>query len=404
MTEFSYRALDPAGITVRGSIQAENSAEAAMILRQRGIIAYRLHAAAMPRRWLRLSPPPQKRTTHAWRSDAMRKLSTLMSAGVAIDRALQLLLLQSPPAQRPRVEALLNAVRGGAPLSAALARDQAGFEDHDLALIRLGEQSGELAVALDDLAQILDRRAKLRADALSALVYPIFLLIFAVLSIIVISLILAPRMAPLFDHNPEAIPLSLRLLMGLSSAVHQQPIALGAGVLLAMLLLVFAARTGGWKERLLRAAGRFPPSARVLARFELARVSAMLASLLESGASLQAAIGSSAQAAMTETTGKTMLAAREAVQGGRKLSQALAAVPVFDAASLQLIAVAEETNRLEPVLRHIASAKEGEAQQSLARSMALLTPLLTVLTGVLVGGIVMSVMDAILSANDLALQ
>ncbi|WP_421695358.1 type II secretion system F family protein [Aestuariivirga sp.] len=402
MSEFAYWALDVAGASTRGSVSALTAADAALLLRQRGIFAYRLEETRLSSASASL-PGGQSLSLH-WRRDFAEKLAALTAAGIAIDRALQLIMLQTKGKAHQTVEALLNAVRAGSSLAAALQQERAGFEQYELALIKAGEQSGELSTVLEDLSQILARRAKIAADIVSALIYPLFLLGFAAVSVIVISLVLAPRIAPLFEHNTDAIPTSLQMMLLLSDGITKHPLLLVFVCLLALALPVGLGRAFSWKRDLSRAACSFPLIARITQTSELGRVCNVLAALLKSGVSLQVAIGSSASAASTSATAQALLVVREAVQDGTRLSVALGQVPVFDPASLQLIAVAEETNRLEPVLRNIASAKESEALRLLTRSMSLLTPVLTVLTGILVGGVVMSVMQAILSANDLAIQ
>ncbi len=101
-------------------------------------------------------------------------------------------------------------------------------------------------------------------------------------------------------------------------------------------------------------------------------------------------------------TQQQLIAARDDVATGKKLSKALSRVTVLDGPALQMIGVGEETNKLEAMLSFVAEGEEQKLERLLERTMALLTPLLTIALGLMVGGIVMSIMQAILSVTDIA--
>ena len=369
MSQFSYWALNAEGASTRGSVSALTAADAAATLRQRGIFAYRLEETRSSSATASL-PAAQSLSLH-WRRDFAEKLAALSAAGIAIDRALQLIVLQSEGKPHRTAEALLNKVRAGSSLAAALQQEDAGFEHHELALIKAGEQSGDLSAVLDDLSKILERRAKIAAEIVSALIYPIFLLVFSAISVIVISLVLAPRIAPLFEHNTDAMPASLRMMLLLSDGLGKHPLLFASVLLLALALPAGLGRVFDWKVYFNRAARALPLIARITQTSELSRICNVLAALLKSGASLQAAIGSSASAAITAATGQALLAAREAVQDGTRLSVALGQVPVFDAASLQLIAVAEEN---EPAGARAPEHRLGEGERGPPAAHAIHVP------------------------------
>ena len=96
--------------------------------------------------------------------------------------------------------------------------------------------------------------------------------------------------------------------------------------------------------------------------------------------------------------------AAEEVKEGRMLSQALRKGGVFPSLMLRLIAIGEETGRLEPMLRHVEKIFESQLQRRVDQMLTLLTPALTIIIGVMVGGLIMSVMSAILSINELAFK
>jgi type II secretory pathway component PulF len=137
---------------------------------------------------------------------------------------------------------------------------------------------------------------------------------------------------------------------------------------------------------------------------EISRICRTLATLLHSGLALQSAMAAVRDVAANSITKQQLSHAIDEVTAGVKLAEAFKILTVLDAGSRQMIAIGEETNKLEAMLMQIAVNLETETTQRIERLMALLTPLLTIALGILVGGLIMSVMRAILSVNELAVS
>jgi general secretion pathway protein F len=149
---------------------------------------------------------------------------------------------------------------------------------------------------------------------------------------------------------------------------------------------------------------RLPVVGRVISQAVVSRTCLTLATLLESGVPLQQSLGAAANVAGNFAAREIVAQVSEEVITGRRLSQALAGNGLFDDPSLRLIALGEETNRLHQMLHHIAATTEAHVVRQVERAMTLLTPVLTLALGVAVGGIIMSVMQAILSINEMAIR
>lgn len=405
MTSFRFEGTDAAGRIRKGSIDAPDAASAAAALRRQGLLPHAIREDRTTSAYGGLIASRGVPVSLAWRLAVIRKLTALLTAGIPLDRALQLLVAQDQPAQQQAVlNRILASVAAGQSLSAAVARSGAGFAPDEVGLIGAGEQAGELPRTLLDLTAILERRVKLRNQLASALIYPAFLLTLIPVSLLVIAFVLVPNIAPLFEDNDAAMPLTLRAMVAVTAMLRDEPLTtsvLAAVVVVAALLWLPRLN---WGALLAEAANRVPILSHIARDTEASRICGVLASLLRGGASIQAAMGHCAAAAVTGQTREAILAARDAVQGGAKLARALENVRIIDSSSLQMIAVGEETNALVQMLSHVASSKESEAERLTGRLIALLTPLLTIMMGVFVGGIVMSIMQAILKVNELAVQ
>ena len=147
--------------------------------------------------------------------------------------------------------------------------------------------------------------------------------------------------------------------------------------------------------------GKLPMIRIISKRSEASRICRTLGSLLKSGAALQMALSAVSEIISARNSQDRLRAARDAVSGGEKLATALKIVPSLDSYALQMIAIGEETNKLDAMLLYVAETEEKALSSYIDRLMTLLTPILTVVMGLFVGGIVMSIMRAILSVNEL---
>ena len=401
-----YQAMDKGGRIVRGVIGSATLPDALVALRHQGLMPIEARPA-LDRQFRRSiwSYPIEFRPGLEWRAQMIRQLATLLSAGITLDRALQIIESQaSGAAQKKLLNGVLAHVTAGGPLSGALSDKSLSFAAEEIGLIRAGEQTGSLTPAMAELAAALERRLAVMGKLASALIYPAFLLALAPLSLIIIATVLVPSIAPLFENSGADMPIVLQAMILVSSMVREKGLE-AATVSVAVGLMVFLLQRSEtnrlWLKNVLFA---LPVVRHVLRRTEASRICRTLGSLLKGGASLQAAMSAVGDVATTNSSIVGLAKARDDVIGGKKLAAALKAIPSLDATALQMIAIGEETNRLEVMLQYIAETEEKAVERYVDRLMTILTPLLTISMGILVGGIVMSVMRAILALNDMAAQ
>ncbi len=406
MTLYRYEAYSHAGRAIDGTIEADSLPSALSLLRQKGVSPYRAEPAS----------PQQQRSGFGamlaangpgleWRARTIRQLATLLTAGITLDRALRILVSQAARRREGGIiEKLLSEVSSGKPLAAALAVAAGGFKADEIGLIRAGEQRGSLAPVLDELAALLERRLQLKGKLASALIYPAFLLALAPISLIIIATILVPNIAPLFEHSNAAMPLVLSAMIWATAEFESHGTLWLALLLLAIIAAWLASRSSHVRGRASQLVGHLPLAGVIRRRARASRICRTLGSLLRSGAPLQQALASVAEVAAGEAVQQALRGAQLEVSGGAKLAVALKSVSCLDSQALQMIAIGEETNKLDVMLLYVADSEEKALASYIDRLMALLTPALTVAIGLFVGGIVMSIMRAILSVNELVGQ
>jgi general secretion pathway protein F len=191
--------------------------------------------------------------------------------------------------------------------------------------------------------------------------------------------------------------LALQMLGGLTALIQGNPWQFLIGIALIFLLLVLILRSALASRMFGALAYQMPWTKRNLS----GRFCRVLGTLLRNGAHLQSALRLSLEAMANHRVKDDGARMLEEVVGGAKLSRALGNLNVFDSSSLRLIAIGEETNRLDYMLLHVADRNETSVARSLQRFVTLLTPALTVLLGLMIGGLILSVMRVVLSLNEL---
>jgi general secretion pathway protein F len=331
-----------------------------------------------------------------------QQLHTLLEAGLEVDRSLAILIdLSETGRMRPVIRQLLAEVQGGRSLADSLAKHPRIFSRLYVNMVRAGEAGGALEVVLARLVTFLESAKAIRDEALSALVYPSLVLAVGGGAVIVLLNFVIPRFAGIFAQSGQLLPLSTRILLGVSGFTAAYwwlllgvPVVLGLG--LRGYLQTAEGRLVGDQLKL-----RLPLIGRIIRELEVARLARTLGTLLASGVPVLTALGIAG-----ETVGNVALARRlpkmgEGVKRGEGVAAPLRASDVFPAMAIHMVRVGEETGRLEGMLLKVAEIYEGRVKLSIKRLLGLLEPVLILSLGLIVGFIVLSMLLAILSVGDL---
>lgn len=250
MPAYRYRAIGPAGDVQTGVMEASTEADVVAALQRQGSIPMRAelaeHQSWFASLWhseLTLGKTMRRRDV----ADIMRELATMLAAGQDLDRALRFLEETAVNTGVRRVVAgLRDSVRDGSPLAAAMARFPRAFSRLQVALVRAGEASGQLASTLAHLADLLERQQRLAASVTSALIYPGLLVAAAIGAVTLLLTHVVPQFVPLFQQSGAQLPRSTQLLIDVGAFVSHD----GIPVLIAFLLLLLLVRAlpGCWER------------------------------------------------------------------------------------------------------------------------------------------------------------
>jgi general secretion pathway protein F len=331
-----------------------------------------------------------------------RELSTLLEAGLPLDRSLQILIDLT---DEEHVAALLtnlqDRVRGGATFSDALEEQGKVFSPLYVNMVRAGEASGALEAALARLAEYLERTAELRETIRSALVYPTILLVVAGLSLVLLLVFVVPQFTQLFDDMGAALPTPTRVVIAVGDLFRNYWWALLCVLALVAVmiqkLLEKPHLRARWHRRLLE----LPLFGDLVWKLETARFCHTLATLLENGMPLLGALGLARQVVGNLRISSQLEAITDDLKRGRGLADPLTENQVFPKLALQMIRVGEESGNMDPMLAKVATLYDRETRAAVQRMLTLLEPALIIGLGITVAGIIISILMAILGANEL---
>jgi general secretion pathway protein F len=405
--KFRYEAFDRAGNLVEGELEASSTEEARILVRDRGVTPFAVRGAkafdvlfrdiTFERRHAKPKDGQLARLT--------RDLAVLLQAGLPLDAALRIASsTSSDPRSKALAESLLNGVIGGASLAEVMEENKAAFRPEYIRIVQAGEISADLGAAVQDLAELLERRVEIHSRVRAAMAYPALLVALAALSLWIVLGLLVPAVTPIFLENGMPLPVILASMDAIRR--HGLTIMLvaagcGAGMMLA---LVIARRDEGTRRFIDRLYLSVPVVGGMAQTREAARFTRTLATLIKAGVPPLQALQASCPLVRNDHLRQLLEQAVTDVRAGVTIGDAMTNSAALPAVARQMIAVGEESGRLQDMLQRAASILERQEQTRTTQLIAILTPAVTILVSGMIAGVILSVMGAILSINDLALQ
>ena len=403
MAVFGYRVTDASGRVTEGVIEAAGERAAMDRLRERNLVPIRVWAAsagAERRRERSLGSGP--RTARKDLLPFLQGFKTLLAAGIPMDRALEMTAdLFRGGAMGAVSVFLLREVRSGNSLSDAMrSAPGAPFNRFLVQMVQAGQATGRLEEALEQAYRFMERSRDFRANLLGSLLYPAILLAASVISVVLLVTFVVPRFAGVFDASGVLLPLPTRFLLVVSSFLRENALYLVAAMALAYWLAREALSRPEARREWDRGKMTWPVVGSTVAALETSRVMRSLSSLLSGGVPILAAFVIAREVSGNTAIREGMEAARLRIQGGAKVARALEEATPFPALALQMIAVGEETGRLEAMLESVADNYEETARRSLKNFLTVLEPVVILAMGLLVGFIVFSMFLAVFRLNE----
>jgi general secretion pathway protein F len=406
VTQFQYRATDFQGKIVEGSMEAGEERAVVLRLQERGLIPLRIGAGSVPAAAARTSSLASLGRKAVRTKDLLvftQELSTLLAAGMPLDRSLTTLADLTPGAELKRVTGeVLSSVRGGTSLAQAMGQHPKVFPPLYVSMVKAGEIGGVLDEVLRRLVDYLTSVQELRDEVRSAMTYPILLTAVGAVSITILLVFVLPKFATMFADLGQALPVSTRIMLGISdvfSSVWILPVVLvlGGGSYGLFRYLNSGPRRYGLDAFKLR----MPVVGYLLRRMEVARFGRTLGTLLRSGVPVLQALDIVREVVTNQVIGRAVSEVQVGVREGAGMSGPLGRSGAFPSLALQMIAVGEDTGKLDEMLLTVADYFDREVRNEVKRLTSLLEPVMILVMGLVVGFMVISMLMAVFSINDI---
>jgi type II secretory pathway component PulF len=406
MPVYTYTAVDAKGQRTSGSVPAASRAAALDAVIQKGLVPASVEEqgaeqAAPGAMRLRLGLG-SRRVSQSDVEAFSRELANLLTAGVPLARALQILTREaSQSAARAQWATVRDDVIGGMSLADALAKYPQSFPPVHVAMVRAGETGGFLDVVLGQIADFRARERDLKSRVRGALVYPAVLMVLASAVLLVLMLWFIPRFSGVFETFGAQLPALTKAIIATSKFSLQYGWLI-AIVLAAVGLVTYRSLQSDAGRRLVeRTTLRIPGLGVVLARFALVRFCRMLGTLLGAGVPLVTSLRVSREAIGNQTLADAVALSIEEVQQGKPLSRSLASCrQLFPPTVIEMIAVAEESSRLDKELTRLSLSYESDLDRRLRTLVTLAEPLMLFTMAAVVGTIVIGMLLPIFTLQD----
>jgi type IV pilus assembly protein PilC len=397
-TTFAFRAMDLAGASSSGEIQADSKAQVSEQLRQRGLIVLDVSEKTSPfniedvfKRW-------QGVKTRELAIFA-RQFATLVSSGMPMLRTLQTLSEQcEDELLKEAISDLHDDVEAGSSLEAAMERHPKVFDRLMRSMVRSGEQSGRLDDALERIAFHLEKMDTLRRQVRSALMYPAFVFAFAMIVLIAVVMFIIPVFVGVFDElaaeTPgvsNELPLPTQICVSVSDALTGYwfvifPVL--AAIIIGLLRWKKTDRGRAvWDRTKLRVPFKIGD---VVQKVALARWSRTFSGAISSGVPMLQAIKLTGETSGNVVVENAMEEMYSSVKKGGSIAGPIESEPIFPAMVSHMVAVGEETGQLEHMLSKIADFYETEVDAKVKALTSLIEPLMICFVGGVVGFIVIA--------------
>ncbi len=384
MPEFYYKARNPRGDAVEGRIEAASADAVATQLINSGITPIDI-GEARPRGDFVADLRRRLASRRPTLEDLIlfsRQMYSLMRAGVPIIRALTGLADHSRnPKFADTLHDVVASLESGRDLTSAMSRHPDVFNSLVVSLVQVGENTGRLDEAFDQIGRYLDQEKDVRDQVKAAMRYPVTVLVAIIIAVGIINVYVVPQFVNLFRSFHAQLPLPTRILMATSQFTVDYWYLLLTAAIAGVGTSVLYLRSEHGRYRWDRAKLRLPILGDILLRATLGRFARAFAMTLRAGVPLVQALTVVARAVDNAYVGDRVLHMRNGVERGDSLTRTAAATNLFTPLVIQMLSVGEETGAVDNLLDEVAGFYEREVEYDLKRLSSAIEPVLIVFIG-----------------------
>lgn len=389
MKTYSYKVRDKNGVESTGVVDAIDERQAAIVLKSKGLYVtslFEFDPVNLQVLFARFSKPNSEDITNF-----TRQFSTMIGSGLPLAEALRILKNQSKPTMKSIIEKILTEVEGGSTLADAISGSDGGFSPVYIAMVRAGESAGVLDNVMGKLAESLEKQREFRSKTKGALVYPVIIMVAMVVIATIMMIFVVPRLTAMYKDFGAELPGPTKVLMAVSEFVVN------------FWYFVFAALVGTWYGLLRwsktevgalvleQIVFKIPIWGKLKKDIILTEFTRTVSVLLGAGIPILDALQIVAGTLGSIVFGMQIKQAGTYVEKGLGLSEAITRLDGFPPILSQMVAVGEETGKLDDILAKLSRYYESESEVKIKALTTAIEPLIMILMGIGVGFLVIAV-------------
>jgi type IV pilus assembly protein PilC len=390
MKRYKYKAKNDKGELVQGEVEAANDIQAAKLIRQQNLVVISIS----PKRELPLNLAKKFSGGIGMGelTKLTRQLATMINAGLPITEALLILRSQSKGAAQRTISQILADVENGKALSMAMHRYPNVFSKTYIALIKSGEAGGVLDEVLLKLADDMEKQQEFRGKVKGALIYPAVIIVGMVVVALIMFIFVIPRLTTMYDQFDAELPITTKVLIAVSNfLIKFWPVVILAAGVGAYGFKLFRNTESG-RRRMDEFLLKIPVIGNLQRQIVLAEVTRTLSLMVSSGVSILEGLRISSEVVNNKVTAQALAEATKMVEKGFPLAFAFSRhSEAFPLILSQMIAVGEETGKMDEVLSKVSHVFEIESEQKIKALTASIEPAILIVLGVGVAFLVISI-------------
>ncbi len=391
MKKFQYTAKDASGKEVKGAMEAKSMDAVAEFLNGKNLTVIHLKED-IGLNIQRLSEINIGSVPITDKVLFMRQFATMISAGLSLNKTLEILSQQvTNPLFKKVITNVLADVEGGSSLSKAFRREADVFDDVTLGLIDAAEATGNLEEVLEGLADELEESKKLQDKIKSAFLYPVIIVIVMIVVVVMLMVLLVPVMGEIYGDFDAELPAVTVLLMNISDFLMN---------FWWLLLIILAIMATGFKLYIDTPSGKktfhmfilkLPIFGKLMEKIQLTQFTRTLSLLLRSGLSIVASLEITAATLSNVHFRNAVLEAKDEVEKGMPLAVPMSRNDFFPVIISQMVSVGEESGNLDHILKKMSEFFNDEVNNIAGNLATMLEPFILVIMGGLIGFIAAAV-------------
>ncbi|MEQ1862500.1 MAG: type II secretion system F family protein [Chthoniobacteraceae bacterium] len=419
MARYEYIALDARGQESRGVIEASNQNDAVGQLRQSGYFPTNvveegkgtqpkaskqqkkaIAAAAAPKAKGGISLFARKTVSSKVLMIFTRQLATLIDAGLPLLRGLNVLAKQEKDlVLKNAINSLADSVQGGSTFSESMAQHPKIFTKLYINMVKAGELGGVLELVLNRLAEFQEKAQKIKNKVVSAMAYPVIVLIIAMLIMVFLLTFIVPKFEAIFKDmlGGKSLPPLTEAVIGASNLLKNNILWVVGGVVLIFVGYSVIARTVAGRRMLDQLMLKLPVFGDLTRKSSISRFSRTLGTLVTSGVPILQALNITRDTAGNMIVAEAVNKVHDAVKEGESIVAPLEASGVFPPMVISMVDVGEETGQLPEMLLKIAEVYDDEVDNAVEALTSMLEPIMIVFLALIVGTIVIALFLPLIS-------